>query len=162
MKRRNFICLVVVIFLVLSVGVALLFKFKDLPKAGTLKINGVEIAQENVRIYPKYAELPLTKVMEGLGMKVDWVDSDTAEITYEDKKYILILSKVWLAEVGDKDNFNLIMPPPGGRRTYAVLEQELLLDCWTIHSAIFLMDDINIDIHIDREEQTVYITKKND
>jgi len=164
MKRHPIICLIVicliVVFLLLLLGgVRLLFKLKDLPKPGTLKINGVEIAQENVMIYSNYAELPLTKVMENLGMKVDWVDSDTAEITYEDKKYILTLSKVLLVEVGDKDNFNFIMPPPGGHQTYTVLEQELLLDSGTIKSAMFLMGR-DVAIRINHEEQAVYIYER--
>ena len=149
----------VCIFLILLIGGIVLFLINDLPKRGVLKMNGVDITRENVIIHSNYAELPLVDIMKRLGMKVDWVDKSTAEITYKDKKYILNLSEVSLVEIGQ--NFNLLLPPPGGNRFYTVLEKELILDSNTIQSAMYLMG-IKMNIDINRKEQTVYIFERID
>lgn len=86
-------------------------------------------------IHSNYAELPLIEIMHSLGMRVDWVDKSTAEITYEETRYTLNLSKVELIEVGQ--NFNLLLPPPGGNRFYTVLDKELVLDSNTIKSVMY-------------------------
>lgn len=136
-----------------------MFLFNDSPKCGVLKMNGVDITQENVRIHSNYVELPLIEIMKSLGMRVEWVDKSTAEITYEEKKYILNLSKVSLIEVGE--NFNLLLPAPGGKRFYTVLEKELVLDSNTIKSAMYQMG-VKINVDINRKERIVYIFERID
>lgn len=152
--NKKIMWLVLCSFVVLLIGGSILFLFKDSPKCGLLKINGDEITKENVLIFPNYAELPLTEIMKSLGMKVDWVDKSTAEITYKEKIYILNISKVSLIEVGQGSN--LLLPPPGGKRYYRVIEKELIIDSNTIKSTMCQMG-IKINIDINRKEEIVYI-----
>ena len=157
--KKKIIWLIVCIFLMLLIGGRIMFLFNDSPKCGVLKMNGVDITQENVRIHSNYVELPLIEIMKSLGMRVEWVDKSTAEITYEEKKYILNLSKVSLIEVGE--NFNLLLPAPGGKRFYTVLEKELVLDSNTIKSAMYQMG-VKINVDINRKERIVYIFERID
>ena len=157
--RKKITWLTACIFLILMIGGGILFSFKDSSKCGLLNVNGNDITQKNVMIHSNYAELPLTAVMKSLGMKVDWVDKSTAEITHNDKKYTLNLSTVSLTEVGQKSN--LLLPPPGGNRFYTVLEKELILDSNAIKSTMYQMG-IQINIVINCKEQIVYVSEKID
>ena len=158
--KKKIMLLTVCAFLIMLIGGGILFVFKGLPKGGLLKINGIDITKENVRIHSDcYAELPLTEVMKSLNMTVDWVDDNTADITYKDKKYTLDLSKISLVEA--EQYFNLLLPSPGSKRFYKILEKELVLDSNTIKSAMYLME-IKINIDINRKEQIVYIFEVTD
>ena len=156
MKRR-IMWWTVCIFLILVLGISVLFIFKSIPKSGLLKINGVGITQENVTIHrwSHYAELPLTEVMNSLGMEVSWIDNNVAKVTYKTKKYTLNTSEISLIEDGGFEN--LLNPPPGSQRSYTVLEKELILDSDTVRGAMYLIG-IELWIHIDHKEQVVYIT----
>ena len=92
--------------LILLIGGIMCF-VKGLPKCGLLRINGIDITKENVMINSDYAELPLTEVMKNLDMKVNWVDDNTADITYKDNKYTLDLTKISLVEVEQYNNLLL-------------------------------------------------------
>ena len=151
MKKRT-IWLAVYIFLILFLGGSIVWWCIDSPQRGLLKMDGVGISSENVMIHRHHAELPLTEVMKSLGMNVYWIDRATAEITYKDKRYTLSLSEVSLTE--DGQNANFLLPPPGGKRCYTVLERELILDSNTIKSALYQMG-IKINIDINRKEQIV-------
>lgn len=148
--------LIVFAFFILLIGVGGLLLLKDSHECGVLKINGSDVAQENVLIRSTYAELPLTQVMKNLDVKVEWINKTSAQITYEDKEYTLNLSEVSLVEVGA--TINLLLPPPGGNRYYKVLEKELVLDSNTIKSTLYQMG-IKINVYIDRKDQIVCVTK---
>ena len=156
---KKFICAAVCVFLVLLIGGSIMFLFKSSPKSGLLKMNGVVIARENVTIYSDYTELPLIEVMKSLDMDVNWLDKNTAVIMYDGKKYTLNLINVTLFE--DGQDRNLLLPPPGGKRHYTVLEEELVLDSNTVKSVMYLMG-IHLRIDIDRKEQIVSISKIGD
>ena len=157
--KKSIIWIVVCTILILSIGGGVLFLYKNASKRGMLKIDGVDITKENVMIYSDYAELPLTEVMKSLDMKVDWVDESTAAVIYKEKKYTLNLSNVSLVEAGQ--NFNLLLPPPGGNRLYTVIDKELILDSNTIKSTMYQLG-IKINIDINRKEQIVYILTKTE
>ena len=158
--KKKIIWLTVCAFLILLIGGGVLFLLKGSPKCGLLKMNGIDVTKENVMIHSDdYAELPLTEVMKSLDMTVDWVDDNTADIAYKDKKYTLDLSNISLIE--NEQSFNLLLPPPGGTRFYKILEKELVLDSNTIKSAMYLMGT-KINIDIDRKEQIVYIVEITD
>ena len=156
--NKKMIWLAICIFLILLMGGSIIFLFRDSSTCGMLKMNGVNITSKNIMIHSNYADLPLTEVMKNLNMSVDWIDKSTAEITYKDQKYILNLSNVSLIEVGE--NFNLLSPPPGGKRFYTVLGKELILDSNTIKNTLYLMG-IKISIDIIPKEQIVYIERIN-
>lgn len=128
-------------------------------KNGTLYIHGSEITQENVTIHYienlSYADLPFTEVLKGLGFNIEWVDDNTADISYKDKKYVLDLTAVSFTEVGSNSNrFGV----PGSRMYYTISQKELILDSTTIQGALFLIGyDVFIDI--DYDKSIVYITE---
>ena len=133
------------------------------PQAGTLIINNGAAITENVVIHfrknANYADLPLTEVMKNLGMTVTWVDSNTADITYNDKKYVLNLSEASLVEDGKTGNY--IIPPPGSKTFgYKVLENELILDSVTVFCILY--DIKKVDIRIDPDNLIVNIFDRAD
>lgn len=115
-----------------------------------LYVEGKEITDENVciwweeRCFPygppivKHADLPFTKVMESFGAEIEWRNDKIADITYNNKKYILDLNEVTLTESGD--DLDLIPPICGGRTTHRAIYKELILDDNTLS---WLLADLN-------------------
>lgn len=182
--KKKIILFVTCAVLLLSIGLggALIYFEKPKIMSGTLNVNGTDITSKNVTIrkekfsnpvlpfpnsfivkisdlfskgYYCYGDLPLTEVLKSLGMSVEWVDDNTANIKYEDKKYTLDLAKVSIVEVGT--THNLISAAPGGHRVYTVLDRELILDSNTIKGFMYEIRK-KIDIHIDLDKLIVYIT----
>ena len=172
MKKRTIFCLAgFTLALIIILGGVFLFVWnrnktihKEIPEQrGILIINNKTNVTENIVIHfeknANYADLPLTEVIKNLGMTVDWIDKNTAEIVCKDKKYSLNLSKVSLVEF--EQNYNLLSPVPGGKRSYEILDKELILDSCTMKSALHQMG-VKVDIVIDYNELIVYITKRED
>ena len=174
MKKKTILCLTsfALILIIIAGGVMLSMwnKDKTTPKepqkesqSGTLVVNNGDAVTENVVIHFKenanYADLPLTEVMKSLGITVDWIDSDIAEISYNDKKYVLNLAEVSLVENG-KD-YSFIIPAQGSTNFhYKVLEKELVLDDVTVRSIIYTIKKIHINIDINHDKLIVYITER--
>lgn len=187
MKKKTILSVTsFVLLLSIGLGGALMHFEKPIITDGTLNVNGTDIISKNVSIrkqkfsnpvlprvrsfkvkikelfskeYYYYADLPLTEVLKSLGMSVEWVDGNTANVTYEDKKYVLNLTKVSMVEVGT--THNLIAPVPGSHRVHTVLDRELILDGLTIKLALQAMGvDINVTIDIDKS--IVNITNRED
>ncbi len=149
--------------LLLTIGIGGVFLFKwinkqSLPKEGILMINGA-ISHSHVKIYSDYAGLPFIEVLNSLGVKVEWLDNNVADIKFAEKQYILDLAEVSLMEEGK--GFNLVSTPPGGHRFYMVLDRELILSSSTMSSALYLMG-LTVQIDIDHENLIVTITDRMD
>lgn len=142
---------------VILVAVCLLLLREPSPVHGKLIVNGTEITEKNVFLYSDCTQLPLTAVLKGLGMSVNWFDENRAEVAYKNKKYTLNLSEFSLIE--NETNENVLLAPPGGKPIYKTLEKELILDDNTTKSVLFLMK-IDVSIQVDRNTNTVYITEK--
>jgi len=163
--KKKFIWLIALIPLLLIGGI-LLFLFGRPPQSpplpplqsGTLHVNGVSVSTENVMIRPHYATLPLTEVLKGLGMDVDWLDNDTAEITYGDKTYILKPSKVSLIEVAGSENV-LTLAPGSKNRFCQAVDRELIVDGDTVLNALFLMG-VKVYIYINSDELIVSVVER--
>lgn len=164
----NKIIIIISCCLVLVIGIvgAIIFFGKSKPEKdnayvnGTLYVNGKKITNENVKIFSNYVDLPLTEVMKGVGIDVDWVNDSTAEITCNGQKYILNLAEATLTEYGD--DYNLIKPAPGSTSFhYKVLEKEVVTDENTIKCILFLMKN-QIYTNIDRDNSKVYVTERKD
>lgn len=186
--KKKIIFYVTSVVLLLSIGLGGAFMYFEKPtiKSGTLNVNGMNITSINVKIrkekfnnsflpfpysfiekindlfskeYHYRADLPLTEVLKSLGMSVEWTDYNTANVTYENKKYVLDLAKVSMVEVGT--TYNLSVPAPGGTRVYTVLDIELILDSDTIENTLYEMGE-RIDIVIDHNKSIINITKRED
>jgi len=158
-------------------------------QSGTLVVNGKDIVSENVTIrkekysnpvlpsfpnsfivkiresfskeYYYYADLPLTEVLKSLGMSVDWVDGNTAEVKYNDEKYILSLAEVSLIKQGRGDSSFNYFDYEGGRMQYEVLVRELILDSETMKITLNQMGE-KINIYIDHDKSIINITNRED
>ena len=169
MKRKLILPLACcVLVLVVGIGGAIMCFGKSerdpeikigVPHVGTLYVNSQRIATEHVVIYTAYVELPLVKILEGLGFDVEWVDDNTADITYNDKKYVLNLSEASLVEDGKTGNY--IIPAPGNRtfRCKAV-EKDLILDGNTVFNILYFIKRVNI--RTDRNHLIVNIFDRAD
>ncbi len=162
-------CLILCIILaVVVIGEAIVFtcilnEKKNLPKDATLIINNEHIFTDYVRVrYYKaslYADLPLTEILKCCDMNVEWLNDNTAEITYKDKTYILNYAEVSIIEEG-RDNDNLILPLPCGYRVHKILRRELILDSNTINGFLFWLN-VEMKIDIDYDSSLVTVTCGN-
>ncbi|MFR1518743.1 MAG: hypothetical protein ACLSVG_08235 [Clostridia bacterium] len=112
-----------------------------------------------VTIHSKYAELPLVKVLERLGIRVIWRDNYTADVIFEEKQYVLDLTEITLIEKGD--DINLVLTPPGGYSCHKAMEKELILSDGTMSSAFYLMG-LRATVDVDHEKRIVTITDRKD
>jgi len=167
-KRAVIVSLLVLALIIITGGVSMSLwnRNKEVPipsESGKLVVNNGAPITENVVIhfiqYGDYADLPFTEVMKGLDMSVVWVASDTAEITHNDKKYILGLSEVTFVESGKSKN--LIIIPPGTKATIRAIDRELILDSTTMQSVLYGIG-VKVDIDIDVERHIVYVNFKTD
>lgn len=160
-----YIILIIALVILLVGGIMIILLKKDVkPKSseGILIINDKYTIVDNVTIYYKknasYSCLPLIEFFKYLGANIDWIDEDSANVTYKGKKYILDLKEVSLVE--DGGTMNLIFSADGWRREYTVLERELILDSVTIKCAFMFMGN-TIDFSYDHEISIVYANERN-
>lgn len=144
-------------------------------KNGSLYINGEFVTDKNVLIYDvkqyyykdifdsspedfKSSALPLTEIFKGLGFDVNWIDDNIAEISYEDKKYILNSEEFSIIGLQDEDNYNHIQDLYGGWGAGGtVLRRELILNQEHTQDTLFQMG-IRNSIEIDYGKSIVNIT----
>jgi hypothetical protein len=160
MKKKWILVSTCGLLLMIATAGVLIYIIKTTTKAGTLYVNGNEITSENVTIHSNYADLPFTEVLRGLGINIEWVDNNTAELTCNGQKYTLDLDEASLTDYGCVNNF--LIPAPGSTTfNYTVLEKELVIDSNTIHSIMYAMEN-NVSISIDQKKSIVYVTERTD
>ena len=130
---------------------------------GSAYLDGELLFNENVTIHSRenssgYATLPFVELLKKLGFSVEWQDSLTAKIGYEDKYYILSLadnSNPSLTLIDDDQN--LLLPAPGSNCRYIkVIEKDVILDDPSINTALVFMDvDIYLLSEIDYESKSI-------
>ena len=148
-----------ILALLIGVGGTFMYIGKTASKEGTLNVNGKSLINVNVKIRRDYAELPFTEVLKGLGYNVEWLDGNTAFITYQDEKYVLNLAEVSL--VKDGHNSNIIIPAPGSRGIKCeVLENELVIDSNSLYNIMYTIKKVRISI--DRDNFIVSVTEISD
>ena len=122
----------------------------------TLILNGVELSSAHyvhIDYEWRYAELPLTAVVEALGATVEWDSDTTARITYRDSLYKLDVSKNSLVKKGNR--FNVIALPPGEPNGfYLMIGSEYVIGS---NSLEYLLRSMGASIQIDYENSVVSI-----
>ena len=148
MKNKLILYLACCLLLIIVIGSALIYFGKSATKNGTLYVNGTDITSINVTIrkekfsnpvlpfpnsfivkisdlfskgYYYHADLPLTEVLKSLGMNVEWVDDNSAEVKYNDEKYILSLAEVSLIKQGSGNSFFNYFDYESGHIQYEIL-----------------------------------------
>ncbi len=143
----------------LAVGVFFLIE-KETIRAGSISINGNVIPGVTAKIRNKDALLPFTEVLRGFGFNLVWRDNNTADITYENKMFVLDVEEASLVEEGF--DYNLLDTPPGSIRYYCKPEgRELVTDSDTVNSVMYDLGK-KIDIDIDRDKLAVYVSLRED
>ena len=111
--------------------------------------------RQSVQVY-ETVELPFTAILKAYGFEVEWLDDIHARISMDDKIFELNLERV---EVTEKESdFNYLVPAPGSRRSYTLMENELYLDYITTKSFLFLANDDRILIDTDQQALRVDVT----
>ncbi len=157
------ICGIIAITIVVTIAIISIITFllpskKCLPKSGSLYVNGKEIPGANVIVYPNYAEIPLTVMLNVLELKVNWTSDTTAEFMCNGQKYLLDLNEISVKKEGTVDN--LLIPTPGNSvYVCKALNDDIILDDGTAASVMFFMQN-EVFISIDYEKSAVYIAEK--
>ena len=123
----------------------------------TLIVLGQDITKGNYVNFhekPRYAELPFTAVMKALGAKVEQKNENMIEIVFDSKTYVLDTKSVTLVKAGS--NNNCIIPAPGSKVYYQIVENELVIDDITFNT-IAMMMGINLKIDVNYQQSIVEI-----
>lgn len=116
-----------------------------------LIVNGKELGDVYLKLsYEyRYAELPLTLIMEELGATVEWNDKTTATVTFDNKEYTLDATKGSLVEKGS--TFNVLVAAPGSKHGvfYRVVEDEFFIDSDSAKLLLINVMRAKMSIHYD-------------
>ncbi len=132
------------------------------PQQGKIFVNGVELSQEYALIYYDAdkmencnTELPFTAILQCYGFEIEWMNDFHAKLTFNERSFELDLERITVIEEGAKES--ILLPAPGGRRTYTVAHKELYLDSSTTRSFMSLIDE-DLMSRTDYENFTVSVT----
>lgn len=118
----------------------------------TLIVLGQDITKGNyVNFYekPRYAALPFTAVMKALGAKVEQKNENMIELVFDSKTYVLDTKSVTLVKAGS--NNNCIIPAPGSKVYYQIVENEFVIDDITFNTIAIMMGiKLKIDVNYQR------------
>ena len=123
----------------------------------TLIVLGQDITKGNYVNFhekPRYAELPFTAVMKALGANVEQKNENMIEIVFDSKTYVLDTKSVTLVKAGS--NNNCIIPAPGSKVYYQIVENELVIDDITFNT-IAMMMGIKLKIDVNYQQNIVEI-----
>lgn len=121
-----------------------------------------EIAHENVCAISvkndtgNWIGLPLTVVLEQLGVKITWKSENVATLDYEGKKLFINEDKQIIHE--KRSEFNELSAPTGGKVYYEFIGGEVIV-CSSSLVAICFALGIQVNCVIMNEKQTIHIGK---
>lgn len=111
----------------------------------TLIVDGVEVESENVIVNSQYCVVSMTEILRAIGATVDWKTEDHADITYNDKQFVMEKGTDygWSAnfyEVGNEvNNYFMLF---GGTLVFEWSECDLIVeDYLAAHAVSALLND---------------------
>ena len=144
---------------IIFVGILIIYKLTQ-PKEpidnGVLIINGRVLEGTNVTIYDGYdAKLPLLEVISNIGFQIEWADTTIANVTFEDRTFVIDLKEKSFIENGK--TFDYLVAPPG-RTNYIceLYENEIYLDRNTFGVAMRMIG-LDMSIEVDYRDAAVVI-----
>lgn len=157
------VILAILLVCIILIGIFVIYKFV-LPKEpidnGVLIINGRVLEGTNVTIYDGYdAKLPLLEVISNIGFQIEWADTTIANVTFEDRTFVIDLKEKSFIENGGKfgETFNYLTCPPGGSSYICELyENEIYLDRCTFYAAMRMIG-FDMSIEVSYRDATVVI-----
>lgn len=133
-------------------------KAKETPQEGCLMVNGYNVSDACVTIYPNYAEVPLIVVLTELGYQAEWEEGDVVTLTKADRVFTLDLQRKTIKLTGDPIKI-LFLSSDSENYYCQQIADDLLLDTDTLDSLMKLIKE-NVNISINYEEAIVTITSK--
>lgn len=125
-----------------------------------LVIDGRTIDCENVKVYKKYAVLPLIKTLENSGVVVNWENESVAHIVHEDCELTLNLKTKSLIE--NKNMYELLQPSLGGTHFFCEIEDdEIMLDSETLGAITNRFLGLRKEYIIDYQNNKVIVRNYN-
>ena len=161
---KKFLIISIIVFVILVVALCafgVYYQNAEL-KNGKLYIDGNFITDENVYISVKEQRLPLIKVFEALGGKVDYEDSNIVKMTYDEKVCFLDMTEklIWRNDMKKE----ALYVPFGAKSFYhEPANGDFLMDDGTL--AMFLswefgIDDIRFYINLKKTSIEIKIESK--
>lgn len=152
----------IILALLLSAIVAMVIHFGCImigakkSKSAALQINGETIEGITVIAHQYWAELPLLVVFQQLGGEIEWDSNHVANVTYNEKQYVLSLAdEPSLKQLGTDDDL-LIPAPGGGMFVCKAITKDVVLDDTTLR-CVFRWLGTHLNIDIDYENAIVSI-----
>ena len=116
-----------------------------------LIVNGKDISDKNyvrIDLQNREAELPLTAILKEFGAEINWKDSKTVEITYEEEN--LILGEGF-------EDLGLPIPPGTTNAVRKIIDNELIVDSTSAQDIFFYV--FGAKINTDYDALIVYVEK---
>jgi len=136
-----------------SNGVDLDKKDPEFKKAEVIA-NGVHLSTQEALISEEDAVIPLLKVLESFGVRIEWINDNEAEISHNDVNMHLSLSDMSLMQ-GDMDWF---MVPPGAEYYYCErVDCDAMID-ETLFLTILYQLNIRANVEIDYEDAKIVVS----
>ena len=125
-------------------------------KSAALQINGETIEGITVIAHQYWAELPLLVAFKQLGGEIAWGSNHIANVTYNEKQYVLSLAdETSFKQLGTDDDL-LIPTPGGGMFVCEAITKDVVLDDTTLR-CVFCWSGTHLNIDIDYENAIVSI-----
>lgn len=123
----------------------------------TLVVQGQDITQGNYVHFcenPKYVALPFTAVMKALGAKIQQKSENIIELNFNSETFVLDTKAVTLVKAESSTNF--IIPAPGSKVYYQIVENEFVIDDITFNT-IAMMIGVKLKVDINYQQHIVEI-----
>lgn len=114
----------------------------DITGIGSVYLYGEMIGNDSAIFTKEYVGIPLLQVLQNLDCSIQWVDSNSAIIEYEETKYTLNLKEISLL---DSTSYNIIQPIYGGTMCRKVISNDILLDYTSLG---YVLRNMGIQVHI--------------
>ena len=128
----------------------------------TLVVQGQDITQGNYVNFcenPKYVALPFTAVMKALGAKIQQKSENIIELNFNSETFVLDTKAVTLVKAESSTNF--IIPAPGSKVYYKIVENEFVIDDITFDT-IAMMMGVKLKVDINYQQHIVEIDYANE
>ena len=165
MLNKRFVIIAFLAFLaiILIVASALFFfdKDDDYSKKASVIANDVMLSTQDAIVFKEHAIVPLFETLQAFSVKIDWLDENNAEISYDAITMCLDLNEASLMKKG-KNSINYLGVAPGSEHYYCSLENdevfdgEIFIDNLTLVIILFHLGiKTEVDCDIDNEIITI-------
>lgn len=125
----------------------LVINCKDHGYVENVKVNGILPSSQVI--------LPLSYILNDLGVQVEWESNNKGSFTYGEELFIIDMSDG--TKLLDEEGNSLLFPAPGGNMYVGAEEYELMLDSVTLKSVLYIIGiEVQTGIDINNKVLNVY------